>query len=112
MGNVIHLPLGELYMELHNREKLKTLMVIRDISARELAKEAGWKSHSYMNRLLNGEVNTLATDPALRIAEYFGVGVDALFVPRVERSTQRNVKRTKTRRATQASRVTQQKAAA
>lgn len=85
MGKVIRLPLGELYMELHNRKRLKTLMVIRNISARKLAAEAGWKSHSYMNRLLNGEVNTLAVEPALRIAEYLQVGVDDLFVTRVER---------------------------
>lgn len=112
MGNVIHLPLGELYMELHNREKLKTLMVIRGVSARKLAEEAGWKSHSYMNRLLNGEVNTLSTDPALRIAAFFEVGVDALFVPRVERSPGQRVKRPKTKRPGQPRRAAQRENAA
>ena len=70
-------------MLLKDRKQLAKLMVIQGVSARTLAKVAGWKSHSYMNRLLSGEVRTLATDPALRIAHHLGVGVDDLFLVRV-----------------------------
>lgn len=81
MGQVIHMPLGELYMKLQDRKRLQRLMIVQGVSARV----AGWKSHSYMNRLLNGEVETLAPEPALRIAHHLGVGVEDLFLTKVER---------------------------
>lgn len=74
-------------MKLHNRKGLLKLMAIQGVSARELARAAGWKSHSYMNRLLkdpkSGGVDTLEVEPAVRIAKYLGVGTDDLFVARV-----------------------------
>lgn len=69
------------------RKRLATLMVIQDKSQRDVARAAGWSSHSYLGRLLRGEVDTLDTDPALRIARFFGVGVDDLFVVRISSST-------------------------
>ncbi|MCG8151235.1 helix-turn-helix domain-containing protein [Pimelobacter simplex] len=70
-------------MLLKDRKQLAKLMVIQGVSARQLARAAGWRSHSYMNRLLAGDVRTLSTDPALRIAHYLGVGVDDLFLVKV-----------------------------
>lgn len=70
-------------MILKDRKQLAKLMVIQDVSARRLALAAGWKSHTYMQRLLKGDVKTLGTDPALRIAHFLGVGVDDLFLVRV-----------------------------
>lgn len=70
-------------MILKDRKQLAKLMVIQGVSARQLSGIAGWKSHSYMNRLLSGDVRTLSTDPALRIAHHLGVGVDDLFLVRV-----------------------------
>lgn len=75
--------LPEIYMQLKDRKQLAKLMVIQGVSARQLANVAGWKSHSYMNRLLAGEVRNLKIDPALRIAHHLGVGVDDLFLVRV-----------------------------
>lgn len=69
-------------MVLTDRKKLAKLMVIQDVSQRELAKAAGWKSHSYLGRLLRGEVNTLDVEPAVRMAMYLGVGTDDLFMSR------------------------------
>lgn len=80
-------------MVLKDRKQLAKLMVIQGVSARQLAKAAGWKSHSYMNRLLAGEVRTLGTDPALRIAHYLGVGVDDLFLVRVSGENELTVRR-------------------
>lgn len=71
-------------MELLDRKKLKRLMIVQEVSNRRLALAAGWKSHSYMNRLVNGDVNTLEPEPALRIAKFLGVGVEDLFLTRVE----------------------------
>lgn len=76
--------LGEVYMELLDRKRLARLMVIQGVSQRELAKAAGWSSHSYLGRLLSGEVKTLKTDPALRIAHKLQVGVDDLFLTKVD----------------------------
>lgn len=70
-------------MLLKDRKQLAKLMVIQGVSARQMARIAGWKSHSYMNRLLSGDVRTLSTDPALRIAHHLGVGVDDLFLVKV-----------------------------
>lgn len=69
------------------RKRLATLMLIQEKSQRDVAEAAGWSSHSYVGRLLRGEVDTLDTDPALRIARFFGVGVDDLFVVRVSSRT-------------------------
>lgn len=70
-------------MILLDRKKLARLMVIQGVSARKLSEVAGWKSHTYMQRLLKGEVNTLKPIPAARIAAHLGVGVDDLFLARV-----------------------------
>lgn len=70
-------------MYLKDRKQLAKLMVIQNVSARALAREAGWKSHTYMNRLLTGEANTLKPEPALRIAKKLGCGVDDLFLVRL-----------------------------
>lgn len=70
-------------MRLIDRKRLAKLMAIQGVSARQLAKAAGWKSHSYMNRLLSGEATTLEVEPAVRIAKKLGVGVDDLFMARL-----------------------------
>ena len=86
-----------IWMRLHNRKGLRKLMAIQGVSARQLAKAAGWKSHSYMNRLLkdpkDGGVDTLDLEPAVRIARHLGVGVDDLFMPRLSTDTARSAPR-------------------
>lgn len=79
-------------MELADRKKLARLMVIQEVSQRELALAAGWRSHSYLGRLLRGEVKTLDTKPAARIAKRLGVGVDDLFLVKVSSDSRRDAK--------------------
>lgn len=79
-------------MKLIDRKRLAKLMAIQGVSARQLAKAAGWKSHSYMNRLLKGEVSSLEPEPAVRIARHLGVGVDDLFMARLSTDTAHSVK--------------------
>lgn len=79
-------------MKLIDRKRLKTLMVVQEVSQRELAKAAGWKAHSYLGRLLRGEVDTLGPEAALRIAKHLGVGVDDLFVSKLSTPTGRTTK--------------------
>lgn len=71
-------------MELKDREFLVEMMEERGISQRQLARIAGWKSHTYMQQLVKGTKKTLNTDPALRIAYFFGVPVHRLFFTRVD----------------------------
>ena len=66
-------------MELKDRDLLTELMEEQKVSARELARFAGWKSHTYLQRLIRGEVDTLKTDPAIRIAYRLGTPVHRLF---------------------------------
>jgi transcriptional regulator with XRE-family HTH domain len=70
-------------MQLHDLVLLLKLLAIQKVSGRELAEVAGWTSHTYMQRLLRGEVNTLKPEPAARIAHHLGVPLESLFVPRV-----------------------------
>ena len=76
-------------MELIDRKKLARLMVVQGVGQRELARAAGWKSHSSRGRLLKGQVKTLEADPALRIAHYLQVGVEDLFLTRVDEQSGR-----------------------
>lgn len=80
----------EVWMELRDLKRLKTLMVIQGVSQRQLATAAGYRSHAYMGRLLRGEVKTLDAAPALRIAHFFGVGTDDLFLTRVSNDSRQN----------------------
>lgn len=80
-------------MVLTDRKKLAKLMAIQDVSQREVAAAAGWKSHSYLGRLLRGEVDTLDIDAAVRIAHFLGVGTDDLFMARSSSDSRQTAKR-------------------
>jgi hypothetical protein len=58
---------------------LSKLMSIEGVSQRELASAAGWRSHSYLGRLLRGDARSLEQEPARRIARRLGVHVNDLF---------------------------------
>lgn len=72
----------EVYMLLKDRKRLARLIEIQEVSKRSVARAAGWKSHTYLQRLLSGEARTCEPEPAVRIATYLGVDVADLFVPR------------------------------
>lgn len=77
------LEIGDLWMEIRDLKMLKSLMIVQEVSNRKLARAAGWKSHSYMNRIISGAAHTLEPEPALRIAKFLGVDVGYLFVTKV-----------------------------
>lgn len=82
-------------MKVLDPKKIVKLMVIQGVSQRELA-EAAWgegASHSYLGRILRGEVKSIRSDPADRIAHYLGVGRDDLFVARLSTDGAQNTKR-------------------
>lgn len=75
-------------MEIKSLKRLRTLMEINEVSQRQLAIAAGYKSHAYMGRILRGEVKTMDGDAALRLAAFFKVAVDDLFLIRVSSHTE------------------------
>ena len=85
MSAVTRLPLTglEVYMKLIDLKRLKRLMIVQEVGVRELARAAGWSSHSYLSRMLRGKHDTLSIEPAVKIATYLHVGVEDLFVARV-----------------------------
>lgn len=62
------------------------------LSARRLSESMGWKSHTYAQRILRGQVRSVSTDTASRIAYLLGVPVDLLFMPKVSGNAGGNVK--------------------
>lgn len=70
-------------MLLKDRKRLARLIEIQEVSKRQVAAAAGWKSHTYLLRLLSGEARTVEPEPAVKIATYLGVDVQDLFTPKV-----------------------------
>lgn len=85
--------LPEIFMRVKDPKKIAKLMVIQEVSRRDLAAAAGWASHSYVNRILDGTITTVTPDRAARIARFFKVGMDDLFVARLSTDSARNVKK-------------------
>jgi transcriptional regulator with XRE-family HTH domain len=83
----------EIYMQVLDPRKIQKLMVIQGVSARTLAEAVGYASHSYITRILRGEIKTVTPERAARIARFFGVGIDDLFVPRLSTDAGPSVKR-------------------
>jgi len=82
-------------MRVLDPKKIQRLMVIQGVTYRDLAAAiyGEGSTHSYLGRILRGEVKTIKPDHALRIAEYLGVGIDDLFVTRLSTDTAQPAKR-------------------
>lgn len=80
----------ELYMQVKDADLLRRLMATKGLTARQVSKAMGWKSHSYMNRVLAGEVRTMKPDAAVKIAYLLQIPVDLIFVPRVSGDTRQS----------------------
>jgi transcriptional regulator with XRE-family HTH domain len=68
-------------MILKDRRALARLMALAGLSQRGLAKRAGWRSHSYVGRLVAGRARAVTPAAAERIATALGVAVGDLFDP-------------------------------
>lgn len=69
-------------MQVRDLKRLQTLAYIQEASHRDIAEAVGWKAHSYVGRLMRGQVTTVTPDAAVRIAHFFGVAIEDLFVTR------------------------------
>ena len=70
-------------MQVIDHKRIAKLMAIQEVSGREMSRIVGWKSHTYLQRILRGEIRSVDPDIAVKIAATLGVGVDDLFLPRV-----------------------------
>lgn len=84
--------LGEVWMQVRDHRKLARLALIQDASHRQIAEAVGWKSHSYVGRIFRGEVKTVDPEAAVRMAHFFGVAVDDLFLTRSSKNPGRGVR--------------------
>lgn len=66
-------------MQVRDPKKLRRLLVVNNQSARQLAKGVGYSSHSYVNRILAGDIKTVTPARATAIARFLKVDVDDLF---------------------------------
>lgn len=62
------------------------------ITARQLSRDLGFSSHSYMNRILAGSVRTVTPESAMKIAYLLGVPVDVLFATKASSETPHSVR--------------------
>lgn len=79
-------------MKVKDAEMIRRIMESKGISARKMAEQMGWSSHSYMNRILSGQARTVTPDTAMKLAYHLQVPVDLLFVTRASGDSGRNVK--------------------
>lgn len=89
----------EVYMLVKDRKRLARLIEIQEVSKREVARAAGWKSHTYLLRILSGEATTLEPEHAVKIAMFLQVDLYDLFTPKVSSTPAQDVHHRTTRRA-------------
>lgn len=87
--------LPEIWMEVKDHTLLAELMSEQQKSARHMARAAGWKSHTYMQRILKGVAKNVEPEPAARIAYELGVPFTLLFRTRVSGDSAQNVRERK-----------------
>lgn len=84
--------LPEIYMRVIDPKRIRKLMAIKDVSARQLAFAVGYQSPTHVYRILKGEHKTVTPDRGARIARYLEVGVDDLFMPRLSTDPSQSAK--------------------
>lgn len=77
-------------MQVKDTRQFKRLLVVNDVSARQLAAGVGYASHTSINRMAAGQAVRIPVDKARAIARYLKVDVDDLFVPYVSSASRRS----------------------
>jgi transcriptional regulator with XRE-family HTH domain len=77
-------------MQVRDHRKLARLALIQDASHRQIAEAVGWKSHSYVGRILRGQVKSVDPEAAVRMCHFFGVAVDDFFMSRSSKNPGRS----------------------
>jgi len=67
-------------MKVKDAELLRKLMQSAGLTARQASRELGWSSHSYLNRILSGQVRTVTDETAERLCALLQVPLPLLFL--------------------------------
>lgn len=65
------------------RKRLAKMILINEITHRQLASAVGWKSHGMVAHLLSGRRSGVDPASAVAIARYLGVDVSDLFMTEI-----------------------------
>lgn len=86
-------------MQVKSPGLIKALMDDLKISGRQLSEEVGWKSHTYLQRILRGEIRTVEQRKAELIAIRLGVPRDVLFLARTSTISEQDDQSNRPRKA-------------
>lgn len=92
----------ELWMQVKDHKKFARVMLINGVTHRQVAEEAGWKSHSIVTRIAKGEITTITPDRAILIEKFLEVEPQSLFVPMVPNNSAQDALPKRSRKATAA----------
>jgi transcriptional regulator with XRE-family HTH domain len=92
MSTLTATKLPEIWMEVIDPKRIAKLMAIQEVSGRAVSENAGWKSHTYLQRILKGQAKNVEPEHAVRIAYFLGVGTDDLFVARTSSDARETAK--------------------
>ena len=67
-------------MKVKDAELLRMLMQVAGVTARQASRDLGWSSHSYLNRILSGQVRTVTEETAEQLCALLQVPLPLLFV--------------------------------
>lgn len=86
-------------MQVKSPDLIKVLMKDQKISGRQLSAAAGWDSHTYLQRILRGEIRTVTPEKAEKIAIKLGVPREVLFLTRVSSDHEQIDSQSRTKKA-------------
>lgn len=64
-------------------EVLGAMIKAKKFTRRGFADKLGWKSHTYLQRLIRGEVRSVTPDTAALISHFLDLDIDVLFDTKV-----------------------------
>ncbi len=76
--------------------RMRGALMIQGRTHRWLAERCGFASHSYIGRLLRGEIHSVSPDTAVKLAANLGLPMDDLFLPKASEDFGRNDRRSRT----------------
>lgn len=78
-------------MQVIDGELLGRTIKVKKHSLRGFADKMGWKSHTYLQRLIRGEVRSVTPETAALMCHYLEVPLDLLFETKVSTNSGQSV---------------------
>lgn len=86
-------------MQVKDGELLGRMITVKKYSQRAFATQLGWRSHTYLQRLIRGDVRSVTPDAAALISHLLEVPQDVLFETKVSTNRVQTVDASRPRRA-------------